>query len=228
MINKSSIKLKNVYLDLNGNKIFEKFNVNFTDSGITVILGPNGSGKTMLLNVISGLIKPSNGEVIFQNTQFKNLSYVAQKITLLRRNVFDNIGFPLILKKVNKNVVKRKVDHLLNYFQLIDKKFFSARKLSEGNKQLVTILRAIIEDKKLLILDEPFSNIDARVTSKIESFLLARKKKKKIILVTHDIFQAQRLADQVVFLSEGKILSNLERRLFFSSDNKILNDYQLG
>ena len=227
MINKSSIKLKNVYLDLNGNKIFEKFNVNFANSGITVILGPNGSGKTMLLNVISGLIKPSNGEVIFQNTQFKNLSYVAQKITLLRRNVFDNIGFPLILKKVNKNVVKRKVDHLLNYFQLIDKKFFSARKLSEGNKQLVTILRAIIEDKKLLILDEPFSNIDARVTSKIESFLLARKKKKKIILVTHDIFQAQRLADQVVFLSEGKILSNLERRLFFSSDNKILNDYQL-
>jgi len=111
---------------------------------------------------------------------------------------------------------------------LSDKKYLSARKLSAGNKQLVTILRAIIEDKKLLILDEPFSNIDARLTSKIERFLLKKKKKKKIILVTHDIFQAQRLADQVIFLSEGKILSNLERTLFFSSNNEILNDYQLG
>lgn len=228
MTDKFSIKLKNVYLDLNGNKIFEKFHANFAESGITVILGPNGSGKTMLLNVISGLIRPTNGEVIFQNTQFKDFSYVAQKITLLRRNVFDNIGFPLIVKKVNKNVIKKKVDSLLNFFQLSDKKYLSARKLSAGNKQLVTILRAIIEDKKLLILDEPFSNIDARLTSKIERFLLKKKKEKKIILVTHDIFQAQRLADQVIFLSEGKILSNLERTLFFSSNNEILNDYQLG
>ena len=228
MTNKFSIKLKNVNLDLNGNKIFEKLHLNFAKNGITVILGPNGSGKTMLLNVISGLIKPTNGEVVFQSGKFYDFSYVAQKITLLRRNVFDNIGFPLIVKKVNKVVIKKKVDSLLNYFKLSDKKYFSARKLSAGNKQLVTILRAIIEDKKLLILDEPFSNIDAGITPKIENFLLKKKKETKIILVTHDIFQAQRLADQVIFISEGKILSNLEKTLFFSSDNEILDNYQLG
>ena len=108
MTNKFSIKLKNVNLDLNGNKIFEKLHLNFAKNGITVILGPNGSGKTMLLNVISGLIKPTNGEVVFQSGKFYDFSYVAQKITLLRRNVFDNIGFPLIVKKVNKVVIKKK------------------------------------------------------------------------------------------------------------------------
>ena len=228
MIKTHSIELKNISLDLNGNKIFDKFHLNFPKSGITVILGPNGSGKTMLLNIIAGLIQPKNGNVIFQDLEFRDFSFVAQNITLLRRNVFENISFPLAVKKENKDFIKKKVELLLSYFKLLDKKSFSARKLSAGNKQLVSILRAIIEDKKLLILDEPFSNIDASVTTKIESLLMRKKSKKKIILVTHDIFQAKRLADHVVFISNGKILSNLGNKSFFSSKNKILSNYKLG
>ena len=107
----------------------------------------------------------------------------------------------------NKNEILEKVNLYLKRFDIDKFKKHSARKLSGGLAQFISFVRSVITEPDILILDEPFSNLDANLKNKIENYLIDHKLKRKIILVTHDLFQAQRLADEIILMDSGSMVS---------------------
>ena len=219
---KNIITLSQIFLKIKNKKIFENLSLSFSSKGITVILGPNGSGKTILTKLILGLQKTDKGEIKIANKKNIKFGYTPQKTILLRRNVFDNIAFPLAMDGCNTNEIFERVNLYLKKFDIYKFKKNSARKLSGGLAQFVSFVRSVVTEPDILILDEPFSNLDANLKNKIENYLINHKFKKKIILVTHDLFQAQRLADEIILMDSGSMVSkSINKKLINSKNVKV-------
>ena len=216
------ITLKNIFLRINKKKIFNDLSLEFSKKGISVILGPNGSGKTLLTKVILGLVNLDKGMVKVYSKNKIKLGYSPQKITFLRRNVFDNIAFPMILDGCDKSIVKKSVNDLLKKFGIFEIKNLSARNLSGGLGQFVSFVRSIVREPEILILDEPSSNLDINLKNRMEDYLMSQRHMRKVIMVTHDLFQAQRLADEIILVENGVILMKLSKKEFINAkSNKI-------
>ena len=219
---KNIITLNQIFLKIKNKKIFENLSLSFSSKGITVILGPNGSGKTILTKLILGLQKTDKGEIKIANKKNIKFGYTPQKTILLRRNVFDNIAFPLAMEGCNKNEIFERVNLYLKKFDIDKFKKNSARKLSGGLAQFISFVRSVITEPDILILDEPFSNLDASLKNKIENYLIKHRLRRKIILVTHDLFQAQRLADEIILMDSGSMVSkSINKKLINSKNVKV-------
>ena len=216
------ITIDHIFLKIKNKKIFENLSLRFSSKGITVILGPNGSGKTILTKLILGLQKTDRGFIKITNEKNVKFGYTPQKTILLRRNVFDNIAFPLVMNGCKKKEIFEKVNLYLERFDIYKFKKHSARNLSGGLAQFISFVRSVITEPDILILDEPFSNLDANLKNKIENYLINHKSERKIILVTHDIFQAQRLADEIILMDSGNMVSkSINKKLINSKNIKI-------
>ena len=222
-----NISLERICFSINQRKFFNNLSLQFSDSGITVILGPNGSGKTLLTKILKGLVKPTSGNVILNNQKIK-VGYVSQNVVFLRRSVYDNLAYPMKISGFDQEFVDNRINFLLQHFDFFEKKKLSARKLSAGNKQFLSFIRSLCVEPDLLILDEPCANLDNEFVKKIEFFLFQEKRKKKIIMVTHDLFQAKRLADEVIFLQNGRIIEQSLKQDFLTSKNKIIRSFLDG
>ena len=219
---KNIITMEQIFLKIKNKRIFENLSLSFSLRGISVILGPNGSGKTVLTKLILGLQKFDKGTIEIKNKKNIKFGYTPQKTILLRRNVFDNIAFPLLMDGCNKNEILDKVNLYLKRFDIDKFRKHSARKLSGGLAQFISFVRSVITEPDILILDEPFSNLDANLKNKIENYLIDHKLKRKIILVTHDLFQAQRLADEIILMDSGSMVSkSINKKLINSKNVKI-------
>ena len=227
MINSENhITLKNINYSVNNKSFFKNLSTDISTNGITVILGPNGSGKTLLTKIIKGLIKPESGELSIKlNGTTPKTGYLSQNIIFLRRNVFNNLAYPLKIKGFNKKMINKRIEFLLKYFGFSSKKKISARNLSEGNKQYLSFIRTLVSKPNLLILDEPSSNLDMRFTKKVENFLIKERNRIKIIMVTHDLFQAKRLADEILFINDGEIIEVSTKNKFLKSKNKLIQKF---
>ncbi len=227
MINSENhITLKNINYSVNNKSFFKNLSTDISTNGITVILGPNGSGKTLLTKIIKGLIKPESGELSIKlNGKTPKTGYLSQNIIFLRRNVFNNLAYPLEIKGFNKKMINKRIEFLLKYFGFSSKKKISARNLSEGNKQYLSFIRTLVSEPNLLILDEPSSNLDMRFTKKVENFLIKERNRIKIIMVTHDLFQAKRLADEILFINDGEIIEVSTKNKFLKSKNKLIQKF---
>ena len=227
MINSENhITLKNINYSVNNKSFFKNLSTDISINGITVILGPNGSGKTLLTKIIKGLIKPESGELSIKlNGKTPKTGYLSQNIIFLRRNVFNNLSYPLEIKGFKKKMINKRIEFLLKYFGFSSKEKISARSLSEGNKQYLSFIRTLVSKPNLLILDEPSSNLDMRFTKKVENFLIKERNRIKIIMVTHDLFQAKRLADEILFINDGKIIEVSTKNKFLKSKNKLIQKF---
>ena len=227
MINSENrITLKNINYGVNNKPFFKNLSTDISTNGITVILGPNGSGKTLLTKIIKGLIKPESGELSIKlNGKTPKTGYLSQNIIFLRRNVFNNLAYPLEIKGFNKKMINKRIEFLLKYFGFSSKKKISARNLSEGNKQYLSFIRTLVSEPNLLILDEPSSNLDMRFTKKVENFLIKERNRIKIIMVTHDLFQAKRLADEILFINDGEIIEVSTKNKFLKSKNRLIQKF---
>ena len=227
MINSENhITLKNINYSVNNKSFFKNLSTDISTNGITVILGPNGSGKTLLTKIIKGLIKPESGELSIKlNGTTPKTGYLSQNIIFLRRNVFNNLAYPLEIKGFNKKMINKRIEFLLKYFGFSSKKKISARNLSEGNKQYLSFIRTLVSEPNLLILDEPSSNLDMQFTKKVENFLIKERNRIKIIMVTHDLFQAKRLADEILFINDGEIIEVSTKNKFLKSKNKLIQKF---
>ena len=227
------IKIKNLFLVSNteNRNLIDISNLKFDNNSISVIMGPNGAGKTLLLNLIQGLILSNTGGIkINYNSKKKDerkISIMMQKPSFLRRTTQQNIKFILELNKDKRNISCLDV---LERFDLHSQKNILANKLSGGEKQRLSLALAISTNAKILLLDEPTANADPYTTFKIEQIIKEEAVAgKKIILVTHNITQAKRLGQDIVFIYEGKVLEHQKASKFFNhSKIKEINQFLKG
>lgn len=179
---------------------------------LTVILGPNGAGKSLLLRLIQGLIAPSAGKV---TRAASRVSLVTQHPVLLRRSVSANLDHALKLYGVPRAERRDRIATLLRRGRLGELANRPARVLSGGEQQRLAILRALAAEPALLLLDEPASHLDPQSTALIEQ--LVAEAGCPFVLVTHDIGQARRMADRVVFLNRGRLVEDRDAASFFQA-----------
>lgn len=179
---------------------------------ITGIIGPNGSGKSTLLNIISGLDKEYEGNVLYNDIKLNrqvalNMTYVFQKPYLFRRKVYDNIAYPLKLRKLSRDKEINQVNEIAKRLEIEDLINKKAHLLSGGESQKVALARALIFKPKLLLLDEPTSNIDPESIKIMEREILRFNKETNatIVIVTHNLDQSQRICDNILYIQNGKV-----------------------
>ncbi len=190
-------------------------NLVFEDNRYYVILGPSGSGKTTTLRVISGLETPDAGKIFLDNEDItwlppwkRNIGIVFQNYALYPHlTAFENIAVPLKVKKVPNNIIEKKVNEIARILEIDELLDHRPSELSGGQQQRVALARALVKEPKILLLDEPLSNLDARVRIDIRGFLkeLQRRLKMTVIHVTHDQEEAMAIADEIILINNGKI-----------------------
>jgi tungstate transport system ATP-binding protein len=187
--------------------------------GLTVLLGPNGAGKSTLLKLCHGLLPLSSGSIrwgdVDPRTARHKQAMVFQRPVLLRRSAAENVDHVLKLRGLSSVDRARLIEESLEWAGLTDVADMPARKLSGGEQQGLTIARAWAMNPDVLLLDEPTANLDPGATRRVEdlirSFAAAGR---KVIMATHNIAQAQRLADEVLFLNHGALLEHAPAERF--------------
>ncbi|MEE9388307.1 MAG: ATP-binding cassette domain-containing protein [Paracoccaceae bacterium] len=193
--------------------------------GPTVILGPNGAGKSLFLRLLHGLLAPDNGSVLVNGVVpdaavRRQQAMVFQQPVLLRRTVAANISYALKVRGVKRVTRRRKVDALLRQNGLSDQAKQAARTLSGGEQQRLALARALAIEPEVLFLDEPTSSLDPSSAGAIEEIIAnAGQAGTKIIMVTHDLGLAQRLADRVIFFHKGRVCEQALGTDFFKRAN---------
>ena len=223
-INCLPIYIKDLSLILDERKILSSLNLSINSDDVTVIMGPNGAGKSIFLKILNGILTPTSGCIKWNNKkQFSDTlntqAFVFQKPILLRRSVIANLDY---MDSVLGNKKRISKDRLLKIVQLQKQKNQPARMLSLGEQQRLSLIRSLMLRPNLLLLDEPTANLDPASTKIIEDIILNLKMMGiKIIFVTHNILQAKRIADDIIFLNEGKMVEHLNKQEFFSNSKSI-------
>lgn len=210
------LELKNLSKSYDGNKVVKTINLKITAGEFVSFLGPSGCGKTTTLMMISGLIKPSSGDILFSGESVlklhpkdRNVGMVFQSYALYpHMTVFENISFSLKLKKIpisERKIRVAKIAEMLQITSLLERK---PGQLSGGQQQRVSIGRALIKEPQMLLFDEPLSNLDAalRIRLRAEIRSLQRDLGITSLYVTHDQAEAMAIADRIVLMMDGKVV----------------------
>lgn len=199
------IKIRNLKKFYDNKKILDIEKLDFSNSKFHTIMGVNGSGKTTLLKIIAGLDKDYQGEIfyndeIFNKEAYKDITYVGQKSYLFRTSVYENLIYPLKLRAYSEKDIREKSQEYLNIFGLEEIKNQRASSLSSGEAQRLALARAMIFNPKLLILDEAIANINEDFSYQLEKILKEKSKDINVIFVTHNMEQAKRIDENIIFL----------------------------
>jgi tungstate transport system ATP-binding protein len=180
----------------------------------SLILGPNGAGKSLLLRLLHGLLPPSAGSVAVSTPR---QAMVFQRPVILRRSVAGNLDFVLRRQGLSRPERAQRRAELLSLGNLTGRERQPARTLSFGEQQRLALLRALATDPEILFLDEPTSSLDPAATAAIEEVLSrVAAAGTKIVMVTHDVSQARRLASEILFLSHGRLIEQCPAETFFA------------
>jgi sulfate transport system ATP-binding protein len=189
--------------------------VEVTSGSLTALLGPSGSGKSTLLRVIAGLERPDRGEVYISGAeatgvspQKRGVGFVFQHYAAFKHmTVWDNVAFGLAVRKRPKAEIKQRVGELLDLVQLNGLARRYPAQLSGGQRQRMALARALAVEPKVLLLDEPFGALDARVRKELRAWLRRLHDEVHVttIFVTHDQEEAMELADQIVLMNQGRV-----------------------
>lgn len=185
----------------------DKLSFNCNDGEFLSIIGPSGCGKTTILSLIAGLIKPTKGKIIIDgqlDSKNYNLGYMLQKDQLFPwRTIEKNVLLPLEIKKLKTNENKEYALHLLEKYGLIEFRNNYPDQLSGGMRQRVALIRTLVFKPKILLLDEPFSALDAQTRLCVcdDVYKIIKAEKKTAILVTHDISEAISMSDKIIVLT---------------------------
>ena len=212
------LKAKNITVLYDGESVIEDINIHLNEGEIVSLLGVSGSGKTTLFNVLSGLSLPHSGRVILDGEdvtgQTGKMSYMLQKDLLLSHyTVLDNVALPLIVAGEKKKIARQKALEHFSFFGLegTEKKY--PHQLSGGMRQRAAFLRTYLASDGMVLLDEPFSALDAITKTAVHQWYLDIMKQIKLssLIVTHDIDEAILLSDRIYILSgkPGKITDEI-------------------
>lgn len=195
------------------------------DGQITALLGPSGCGKTTALKMIAGLIDPTVGDILFDNQSVSSIPAERRGAVMVFQNhllfpymsVGDNVGFGLKMRREQQRVIRSKVADMLELVKLPGLADRLPKQLSGGQQQRVALARALIIQPKVLLLDEPLSNLDAHLRGEMRELILDIQRKLNIttVFVTHDQEEAIMMADQVALIFEGQLQQFDEPRAFY-------------
>mgnify|MGYP001179943286 CR=1 FL=1 len=201
----NSIQFNNVSYIVKNKTIINNISFNILEDGISVLIGQNGSGKTTLLRLMAGLIKPSQGKIIHNNKT--RIGFVFQQNIFLNRSVNDNLyhAMSCSLNGKNKKNYENIIRTMLDEFNMLNLLKMNAKKLSGGEQQFISLIRSIIINPDVLFLDEPTSNLDIKYKNLAEKLISDYSKTVKVIMVTQNTKQANRLANQVLSIKDGAL-----------------------
>lgn len=214
------LETRGLMLERDGRRLIDGIDLTLGAGGLTVVMGPNGAGKSLLLRLLHGLIPPTSGVIRWGGASMSpairaRQGMVFQRPVLLRRSVAANLDFALGLRG-DGSVARR--DHLLERVGLLERASQPARLLSGGEQQRLALVRALALGPEVLFLDEPTASLDPASVLTIEEVVRgAGRNGTKVIFVTHDLAQARRLADDVVFLHRGQLLEHAVAEAFFGA-----------
>ena len=189
--------------------------------GVTVVIGPNGSGKTSLLRMMHGLQRTADGRVgwsVADAIARERQAYVFQRPIALRRSVLANLMFPLRLRGASRAQAEAQARAIADRFDLSAMLAQPAPSLSGGEMQRLALARALITEPEILFADEPCAALDGQATRQIEALLAGTASAgTRLVMATHDMGQARRLASDVIFLLHGRIHETGPAKTFFAA-----------
>jgi tungstate transport system ATP-binding protein len=212
-------RVRGLTLDMAGKRLLEGIDLTLVAGSVTLVLGPTGAGKSLLLRLLHGMIAPTAGDIEWGGAPLseavrRRQAMVFQRPVLLRRSVAANVDFALKLR--GRHDPERR-HALLRHVGLAEQAGQPARLLSGGEQQSLALARVLALDPAVLFLDEPTASLDPASVLRIEEIVLAAHARgTKIIFVTHDLAQAKRLAGDVVFIHRGRVLEHASTERFFT------------
>ena len=223
------LEVKNLNKTYGEKEVLKDVNFSLDEGNILCILGPSGCGKTTILNSIGGFIKNNSGKIFLNgedisslNPEDRNISTVFQSYGLFtNKNVLENVAYGLKFRNVKKQDRINKSLEILKIVGLEGYEYRKVHELSGGQRQRVALARSLVISPRLILLDEPFSNLDKnlRITMRNEIKKLVKYFKMTTILVTHDQEDAFTMADRVILMNEGKIIQNSTVTELYNSPN---------
>jgi tungstate transport system ATP-binding protein len=213
--------LERVSFEAGSQRLIDDVSLTVNTGTRTVVLGPNGAGKSLLLRLCHGLIRPTAGRIRWSCDDPVRLrreqAFVFQRPVLLRRSAGANVAYALAIVGVPRADRRRRVNAALEQVGLAHIADRPARVLSGGEQQRLALARAWALAPKVLFLDEPTANLDPAATRVIEAVISAmRADGVKIVMTTHDLGQARRNADEIVFLHKGRLIEHADAGYFFA------------
>lgn len=209
------VEAKHLYKTFDGFHASEDVSFGIKKGELAALLGPSGSGKTTILRMIAGLDNPNKGDILIDGLRVndipgnkRGIGFVFQNYALFRyMTVAENIAFGLKIQKKNKKEIQERVSELLSLISMegLEKRY--PHQLSGGQRQRVAFARALAPNPHLLLLDEPFAAIDAKVRRELRSWLkdMIRQIGITSIFVTHDQEEAMEVADQIIITNHGRV-----------------------
>lgn len=212
---KELIKLEHISKSFDGEMVLDDLNLNIQENEFVTLLGPSGCGKTTTLRILGGFVNPDTGKVIFDNQDITNvppnkrhLNTVFQKYALFTHmTIAENIAFGLKIKKKSKSYIDDKIKYALKLVNLEGYENRMPDSLSGGQQQRIAIARAIVNEPKVLLLDEPLGALDLKLRQEMQYELIRMKNELGItfIYVTHDQEEALTMSDKIVVMNQGYI-----------------------
>jgi len=214
------ITIDDVTVRSGGVTVLESVSLTFKPGAPTVLIGPNGSGKSSLIRLAMGLLSPTTGRVAWggrRQAQGERRSIVFQRPVMLRRTAAGNVAFALRSAGVARRDHANRIAALLDLVGLAALGARPARRLSGGEQQRLALARALARDPEILFLDEPTANLDPAATKAVEDIIAqVAAAGVKIVLATHDLGEARRLAGEVAFMVRGRVHECAPAKSFFT------------
>ena len=236
----ATVTIKNVTKAFGDNVVLKEFNETFREGEFVTLLGPSGCGKTTMLRIIAGFEKPTTGELYiddqlvsggktFVPPERRSIGMVFQSYAVWpHMNVFDNVAYPLTIKKVSRNEIKERVEKVLGIVHLSQYAQRFPNQLSGGQQQRVALARALVAAPKLLLLDEPLSNLDAKLRESMRFEIKDIQKKLGItvVYVTHDQTEAMAMSDRIFLINRGVVQqSGTPEEIYNEPANQFVADF---
>jgi tungstate transport system ATP-binding protein len=215
------VELRQVSYRIDGQVLIDSLDVTLSGGARTVVLGPNGAGKSLFLRLCHGLIRPSSGTLTWAGNKDPEAArrmqaMVFQKPVLLRRSVGANIAYALKHRAMSRDERAKRVGEALDMAGLTGLAQRPARVLSGGEQQRLALARAWATGPQVLFLDEPTASLDPTATRAVETLIgTINRAGVKIVMTTHDLGQAHRLADEILFMNKGRLVEQRPADRFF-------------
>ncbi|HUU78926.1 MAG TPA: ABC transporter ATP-binding protein [candidate division Zixibacteria bacterium] len=225
----SLIEIKNLIFGYNPNQIplFNNFSLTLPKGEIISIIGRNGAGKTTLAKLMIGMLRPQKGNILIDNeaTNKKTIAEIAEKIGYVFQNpnimLFTNtvekeLELSLLRLNIPKEEAEKRIQEMLDFFNLEIYRKVHPRLLSRGEKQKLALAIVLIQNPQAIILDEPFSGIDIKQKIQIRDYIFKLKEQKRLVLIiTHDLDAVLEYSDRVISMDFGNIIFNGQTEQFF-------------